>query len=255
LRSWVTQAGIGSRLACETVTSDDAGELVVERIMRFGPVLIQEWLPGRRDAVTTYFAHGKIWCTFAQRSYRELPVLGGASVLCESLPPLADIVEPATRLIRAIGLEGCAMTEFRRDQNGRPVLMEVNPRMPGSVSLAIRCGVDIPNMIYAHATGGSLRAIDRYEVGRRLRWLSGDVWSVKSSIDSQGQPDAATPLRAVARFAADFLVRPSELDIVDRHDMAPALTEWRQMLVVPAMGRVVRTLTKERRFRSQQEVG
>ena len=148
-RSWVNNSGVGAHLTSEPVTTVDGAHQALERILSQGShALLQEWLPGRRDAVSIFYAQGRVWARFAQASYREFPALGGVSVLCESLPLLDDIVQPAEALVREIGLEGCSMVEFRRNAQGRPVLMEINPRIGGSVALAVRSGVNFPNMHY-----------------------------------------------------------------------------------------------------------
>jgi cation diffusion facilitator CzcD-associated flavoprotein CzcO len=185
--------------------------------------VIQEWLPGRRDAVSFFYTSERIWARFAQTSYRESPPIGGASVLCESIPPLADLIDPAERLIRAAGLEGCSMVEFRRDRAGRPVLMEINPRMAGSVALAISAGVDFPRLLYSWAVGKPLWEVTNYRVGRRRRWLSGDLWNLKQTFDGRRRPDTPTPGHAVATFLFDFVRRPSTLDVIDSSDMMPAV--------------------------------
>jgi biotin carboxylase len=113
VESWVARNGVGSRLGCEIVSSYSDAERIVEAMQTAGSqVLIQQWLPGRRDAVTLFYARGQVWARFAQTSYRELPLIGGASVLCESLPQLPDLVGPAERLVRAMDLEGCSMWSF-----------------------------------------------------------------------------------------------------------------------------------------------
>ena len=236
--SWVARNGTGSRLGCEIVTSLSEAQRAIEVMEAAGAdVVVQSWLPGRRDAVTLFRAEGRTWATFAQTSYRELPLLGGASVLCESLPPLPELTEPAERLVRAIGLDGCSMVEFRRDRDGRPVLMEVNARMPGSVTLAVSCGVDFPHMLYAWAMNRPLRAVTSYRIGRRLRWLGGDIWNLKSALESAGHPEATGRLEAVKTFLSDFVRRPSVIDVVDATDIVPACIELRQTLLGPAFGR------------------
>jgi predicted ATP-grasp superfamily ATP-dependent carboligase len=204
--------------------------------------IIQQWLPGRRDAVSFFCASGKIWARFAQTSYRELPPLGGASVLCESIPPLADLVEPAEKLVRAAGLDGCSIVEFRRDRSGAPVLMEVNARMAGSVALAISAGVDFPGMLYAWALGRPLQEVTGYRVGRRQRWLSGDISNLRWAFRRGDEPDVPSRRRAIATFLADFVRRPSTLDIFDASDMRPALVEFHHVVVEPILGWVSKSV-------------
>jgi predicted ATP-grasp superfamily ATP-dependent carboligase len=248
ISSWGRRDGLGLRRGCEAVLNDEQAKAVVEKIRSAGlQAIIQQWLPGRRDAVSFFRASGKTWARFAQTSYREWPALGGSSVLYESIPLLTDLIEPAERLVDAAGLDGCSMVEFRRDDKGRPVLMEVNARMPGSVALAISCGVDFPAMLYAWASRAPLRETTIYRIGRRQRWLSGDVWHLKDTFAEPPGPDTPSRTGAVATFLLDFVRRPSTFDVFDATDMRPALCEWRHSLIEAAVGRVRKGALRRRR--------
>ncbi len=255
VQSWVERDGIGTRLTSEAVRSDEEAKRSLDYILSAGgQAVIQQWLPGRREAVSLFYAHGRFWARFAQVSHREWPVLGGVSVLCESIPLLPDITAPSERLVRAIDLEGCSMVEFRRDREGRPVLMEINPRIAGSVALAVSAGVDFPMLTYDWALGKTLHEVAGYRVGRRLRWLGGDIWNLKCAFDSQGQLDVPPRGRAVATFLSDFVLRPSAFDLVEAGDMRPALAEMHKTVLLHAQGRVlkshpVRWLARERKVK------
>lgn len=241
VQSWVERDGVGTRITSEAVlTVDEAQRSLAYMLSVGGHAVIQQWLPGRREAVTLFYAGERMWARFAQASHREFPALGGVSVLCESIPLLPDITDASERLVRAIHLEGCSMVEFRRDAEGRPVLMEINPRIGGSVGLAIASGVNFPDLVYAWATGEPLHEVTRYRTGRRLRWLGGDVWNLKCVFDSQGRPDIPPRGRAVATFLSDFILRPSALDFVEVGDMMPAVVEMRETVFRHAIGRVRR---------------
>jgi predicted ATP-grasp superfamily ATP-dependent carboligase len=242
IRSWGEQEGLGTRVACESVLNVEEALRRVEAMQAAGgQILIQEWLPGRRDAVTFFYLNDTIWARFAQTSYREFPPLGGSSVLCESISPLADLVEPAERLVRAMSLEGCPMVEFRRDHAGRPVLMEVNPRLAGSVELAISAGVDFPTLLHSWAVGAPLQKVTSYRVGLRQRWLVGDLENLRCTFAALKRPDASSPAQAVATFLFDFVRRPSQLAVVDARDMMPALVELRHAVIEPTLKRVYRS--------------
>jgi predicted ATP-grasp superfamily ATP-dependent carboligase len=236
VQSWVERDGIGTRLTSDMVLSVDEAKAALEWMLRAGGhAVVQPWLPGRREAVSIFYARGRVWARFAQISYREFPPLGGVSVLCEGIPPLPDIIEPAERLIRAIGLEGCSMVEFRRDADGRPVLMEINPRIGGSVALAVRSGVNFPQMVYDWALGAPLREVPAYRAGHRLRWLGGDIWNLKFTFNKHGRPDHPPRAQATATFFSDFILRPSALDFVDPRDLKPAMIELQQSLLRPTL--------------------
>jgi predicted ATP-grasp superfamily ATP-dependent carboligase len=227
VQSWVVDGnGTGTRLTSVLVQDlDEAAKTLAWMRSCGGSVLVQPWLPGGREACSLFYADTRVWARFAQKSHREWPALGGVSVLCESVSLDARIAEWSEALIRAIGLEGCSMVEFRRDREGQPVLMEVNPRMGATAALAVRCGVDFPGLLYAWGTGEELQAVEGYRVGRRVRWLVGDLWYLTSALTAGRSPEVPSRTRALGAVLADFVLRPSHIDVWSWRDPRPALTE------------------------------
>lgn len=108
---------------------------------------------------------------FAYRRLREYPLSGGPSTLRESLRNQA-LLETAVRLLASLSWIGVAMVEFKRDpRDGRPSILEVNPRFWGSLNLAILSGVDFPYLIYRLAMDGDLPRVTEYREGVRSRAL------------------------------------------------------------------------------------
>jgi predicted ATP-grasp superfamily ATP-dependent carboligase len=244
---WVVDDhGQGTRLVSELITTADDGSRRLEAMLEAGAssALLQPWLPGRREAVTIFRAYDRIWARFAQVSHREWPALGGATVFCESIPLVDDITERSERLVDAMDLDGCSMVEFRRDREGRPVLMEVNARMGSSVGLAVRAGVDFPSLLHTWARGRELRPVTRYRVGERMRWLVGDMWYLNTAFARQPGPDVPTPARAVKTVLTDLVVRPSRLDRASVTDPLPMLAELNHTVRSHALPKVRRALIK-----------
>jgi predicted ATP-grasp superfamily ATP-dependent carboligase len=236
-RSWIGDEHAGVR-ACSRAVVDlsDARKNCQELMSSGATVTVQEWLPGRRDAVTTFVVEGDVKVCFAQMSHRELPRLGGVSVLCESIAPRDDIVKPAQRLVVEMELEGCSIVEFRRDADGSPVLMEINPRLAGSMELARRCGVDLANMTYRWATGRPVEAVERYAVGRRLRWFVGELWTLHSALHGDTGPDVPSRRRATYDFIRTGFQRNSPAMFAVA-DPVPAWVEFRSLVLQPALAR------------------
>jgi predicted ATP-grasp superfamily ATP-dependent carboligase len=227
VESWaVRHDGQGVRLTSSLVGTTQEAQRALDAVLSAGgSATIQPWYPGRREAVTVFYANSHFYARFAQMSYREWPVLGGVSILCESIPLLGDIAAGAERLVEAIGLEGCSMVEFRRDREGRPVLMEVNPRMGGTVALPALAGVDFPDFIYRWATGRPMHVVDGYRVGQRVRWLVGDMWYLKRVFGKEPTPELPRRGEALALLVSDFVRRPSHLEGVSFSDPIPGLVE------------------------------
>src|SRR5581483_6761002 len=168
VESWVIdQAGLqGTRIASRLVTTAAEAYNAVEGLTaEGGTVLFQQYLPGRREAISLLYANGNVHARFAQWARRTEPPLGGTSVLRQSIAVPEDTGVQAERLVREIDLEGYAEVEFRRDSAGVPYLMEINPRLSASVEIAVRSGVDFPYLLYQWASGEQIDTITSYHTG------------------------------------------------------------------------------------------
>ncbi|MCW2967320.1 MAG: ATP-grasp protein, partial [Solirubrobacteraceae bacterium] len=180
------------------------------------------WLPGDREAISFVYGNGTFWARFAQRADRMLPAIGGSSIMREAIALPPDSTDAAQRLVAAIGLDGYCEVEFRRDAEGRPVLMEINPRLSASVEIAVRAGVPFPRLVFELAAGAPMTAAGGYRVGTRMRWLGGDViWLAQAFVGERGNPDMPSRRAALRAFLASFL-RRTGYDMVQRGDLRPA---------------------------------
>jgi predicted ATP-grasp superfamily ATP-dependent carboligase len=228
LKPTVSWTGHSDRrlLPIEVLNPAEATE-VAEGILAGGSdVLAQEYASGRREGVTLFIVDGGVKAACAHVAYRTDPPLGGASVMRESIPLLPDIYTPAVRLATAIGLQGVCEVEFRRDAAGRPLLMEINPRLAGTIENAVHSGVDFPMLIWQWAAGLPIDTVDSYRIGVRTHWLHGELRWLRDNWRRVGRPDSVPRSRAVWTVAAE-LVRTRNYDCFDRHDMGPALAELR----------------------------
>src|SRR6266705_667592 len=174
--SWVGSDGRGARVVTRLVTTPREAARVFAELTRFGgATLFQQFVGGRREALSLIYSDGEFYARFAQWAQRTVPPLGGDSVLRQSIPVPKDIGDQAERLVREIDLEGYSEIEFRGDRAGRPVLMEVNPRLSASVEIAVRSGVDFPFLLWQWASGVPIDRVERYRTGGWMRYLGGGV--------------------------------------------------------------------------------
>jgi carbamoylphosphate synthase large subunit len=137
-------------------------------------LLLQEFVPGHGEAVFALAREGRVLVRFAHRRLREKPPGGGQSVLRESIAPDPGLLAGAEKLLADLRFSGVAMVEFRRAPGGRAPLMELNPRLWGSLQLAIDAGVDFPSLLLALHRGEEIPELEP-RPGVRTRWLLGDV--------------------------------------------------------------------------------
>jgi predicted ATP-grasp superfamily ATP-dependent carboligase len=241
--SWLSQGAAAAWIGPAVVTTADEARQAVAQTERLGgTMLFQRLLTGRREAVTFVYANGEFHGRFAQWARRTNPPLGGESVLRQSIAVPRDIGEQAERLVREIDLEGYSEVEFRRDAQGVPYLMEINPRLSASVEIAVRSGVDFPHLLWQWAGGSPIDRVAGYKVGAWMRYLQGDVTAMIETLQQRGRPGVPPALRSAVAFGASFL-RPMAYDYVDWLDPMPgakAMSDFARDLT----GRAVRGLRK-----------
>jgi predicted ATP-grasp superfamily ATP-dependent carboligase len=208
----------------EVGTMKEAAAATEKFIAAGAGVLAQQLIQGRREGVTLFVADGEVTAAFAHVEHRTIPPLGGVSVLRESIELPPDTLAASERLARAIGLEGLCEAEYRRDAANRPLLMEINARPAGTIEIAALCGIDFPEMIWQHATGGRVSRSGSYRTGLRMRWLYGELRWLVLNRASAGRPDTVPMRLALWRFCSEFL-RTRHYDSVDLRDLKPGIIE------------------------------
>jgi predicted ATP-grasp superfamily ATP-dependent carboligase len=228
--SWTGEAT--DRVFPVEVVDENEAVAATERFLATGcNVLAQQWASGRREGVTLLMADGEVLGICGAIAHRTTPLLGGVSVMRESIAVPDDIRDASVSLAREIGLDGPSEVEWRRDASGRPLLMEINPRLAGTLENADKSGVNFPLLIWQWATGQPVAPVLSYRAGVRTRWLSGDLRWLRRNLTQAGRPDTVPAPRAVWTFLWEF-ARTRHYDYLDRRDMRPALAELRQTAVI-----------------------
>ncbi len=223
-QSWVSKTDGATRVISKTVLDVSEALTYVQQLNEVGcsSVIVQELLSGTREAVSVFYAHGKVWASFAQVAHRTTPVLGGVNVVRETIPMPVELESAALELVRAFDLEGYSEIEFRRDAEGRPHLMEINARLSGSLELAVRSGIPFPALLWRWAAGEPLCPVLGYREGVKMRYLKGDIkWLWENIVTRGRRPDGVPPRKAAAVFATDFFRRQT-YDYMDTRDLGPA---------------------------------
>jgi predicted ATP-grasp superfamily ATP-dependent carboligase len=225
--AWTGQTA--NRIVPEEVIDKAEAFEVAQRSLDAGAgVLAQQWACGRREGASLFVVDGEVLASCAHVAHRTSPALGGVSVMRESIPMPADIYAAAVNLVTTIGLQGVCEVEFRRDADNRPLLMEINARLAGTIENAVHSGVDFPLMIWQWATGLPVDRSGGYRTGVRTRWLQGDMRWLMNNQRRVGRPDSVSRARGLWIFTTEFF-RTRHYDCLDRRDLGPVLAELRIM--------------------------
>jgi carbamoyl-phosphate synthase large subunit len=131
-------------------------------------LLVQELLPGDEYSVDVLAdLEGSV---IAAVPRARLRVDSGVSVAGVTLHD-DDLVRTASAVARVIGLTTVANVQLKRDRDGAPALLEVNPRFPGAMPLTIAAGVDMPSITLDAVLGRPVPAHVDFEEVANVRFL------------------------------------------------------------------------------------
>jgi biotin carboxylase len=219
--SWTGQ--VAERVAPVEVLNEAEAVKATERFLATGcEVIAQQLASGRRISVSLFIANGEMLAYCGCTAHRTTPPLGGVSAMRESIPVSKELLDASVNLATTIGMEGACEVEYRCDARGNPLLMEINPRLAGTLENAMHSGVNFPLMVWQWATGQPVQPVRSYRTGVRTRWLAGDMRWLWDSTMQSGRPDTMSPARSLWTFTCEFF-RTRHYDFADRRDMRPAV--------------------------------
>ncbi len=113
----------------------------LRRLPRYAGLMLQEYLPGAEYSIDVLSdGDGAVRAVVPRE---RMKTDSGVSVAGRTLhdPELEQFGRLAAE---TIGLTWVANVQCRRDVNGQPRLLEINPRFPGTMPLTVAAGVDMP---------------------------------------------------------------------------------------------------------------
>ena len=135
-----------------------------------GPLLIQPYLTGSMRAIGGVIHGGRLVVASHQRNLRTWPAECGTSSAAETLEPDVELERALVTLLD--GFEGVFQAQL-----AGPYLLDLNPRVYGSLPLAVAAGANLP-AVWCDLLRGVDVSEHRARAGVRYRWIEGDVRSV-----------------------------------------------------------------------------
>ncbi len=170
----------------------DVLDVVCDVTEKFGPALVQEYIPHtdlQYKCQLMVDSRVQIRGDVTFSKVRWFPLHGGNSTLNVAVER-PDIVDCGGRLLQAIGWRGYGDVDLIQDpRDGVAKIMEVNPRVTGSVKICFDVGVDFARQIVEDALNLPITTYPGHELGRRLRYMHTDIlWFLLSPDRWRTQP-------------------------------------------------------------------
>lgn len=147
--------------------------------------IVQERISGDGWGVSCLYWEGERIAFFTHKRIKEKIQTGGTSTLRISKRNQL-LEEYAFAILDKMNWHGLAMIEFKYDEFSKQGwFIEINPRLWGSLHLAVSSGVDFPKLLYIVATKGVSIAkteVTSQKEGVIARWYMGDMITSVSSL-------------------------------------------------------------------------
>lgn len=128
--------------------------LKVLSMQPFPPLVISEYLPGDEFSVDCLANHGKAVVVVPRLRQK---MVNGISVQGRFVND-TEIIAYCTAIIEAIGLHGNIGIQVKRSAQGQALLLEINPRVQGTIVAGLGAGINLPLLAVKQEAGQALRA-------------------------------------------------------------------------------------------------
>jgi predicted ATP-grasp superfamily ATP-dependent carboligase len=149
-------------------------------------IIAQEYFQGEGCGFYAVYHNGQLIDFYMMRRLREFPITGGPASYARSYFG-ADLHRYGKALGDALHWNGPIMVEFKRDPlTGEVRLIEINPKLWGSLGITISAGVDVPRIIIGILDGKTGNKIsssvdDAHYADVTYRWIFPDDFAVAMS--------------------------------------------------------------------------
>ncbi|MCJ2556737.1 MAG: ATP-grasp domain-containing protein [Candidatus Thermoplasmatota archaeon] len=161
-----------------TVTTLDEISPVLSGADPFPELVVMEYLPGTEYSVDLLLSGGEALAVLPRP--REVTKLGISFMGRIEKDP--EIEELASKIAREIGLEYNINMQFKRSGDGVPKIIEINPRVSGTIVMCTGAGVNLPYLGVKLALGEEIPPIEPKYGTRMIRYW-GEIF-----VDKDGHP-------------------------------------------------------------------
>jgi len=138
------------------ITTVDEILPVLSSAEQFPELAVMEYLPGEEYSVDTLAMDDSVGPVIPRSRSRTRAGITFQGTVEED----EELIEAASSICRTLGLEYNVNLQFKHDASGTPKIIEINPRVSGTIIMCVGAGVNLPYLGVKHALGESLPSPD-----------------------------------------------------------------------------------------------
>lgn len=140
----------------EAITTLDEVLPVLGEADPFPDLAVMEYLPGEEYSVDVLAMGDEVGPVVPRSRARTRSGITFQGVVEEN----ETLIREAGEICRALGLEYTINLQFKYDEAGDPKVIEINPRVPGTIVLSVGAGANLPYLAVKYALGESIPPTD-----------------------------------------------------------------------------------------------
>jgi carbamoyl-phosphate synthase large subunit len=122
----------------------------------FPELLVSEYLPGEEYSVDCLAENGKMKLALPRLRRKTVNGISVEGVFVND----AAIIEYCRQIIEALELHGNIGIQLKRNEGGEALLLEINPRVQGTIVAALGAGVNLPLLAVKQELGLPIEALE-----------------------------------------------------------------------------------------------
>ncbi|WP_255198814.1 ATP-grasp domain-containing protein [Halorarius litoreus] len=138
------------------VTTLDEVRPVLAGADPFPDLVVMEYLPGVEYSVDVLATGDDVHVVVPRSRSRTRAGISFEGTVEED----AELIREATDICRALGVEYNLNLQFKYDAEGTPRIIEINPRVSGTIIMCVGAGANLPYLGVKHALGEDLPPVD-----------------------------------------------------------------------------------------------
>ena len=188
-----------------------------DRVGELGlPLLVQEAIAGTVHSVAGVVADGELRAILVARYRRTWPVDAGSAAFAETVAPDQELVNRVERLVTSLGWSGIFEVEVIGRGDGSYAVIDLNPRVYGSLALSEAAGAPLA-AIWCDTVLGRSEGLRVAAAGFAYRCEDFDVRHLLADLRRRHPADALAVLK-LHRHAAHAYA--------ELRDPAPVVVRW-----------------------------
>lgn len=149
------------------ISYEELKEILSEKD-NFPEMMAMEYLPGEEFSVDLLADKGKVLYICGRESNQILASIPQESTLFKN----ETAYEICKKIVEKLKIDGNADFDFKYDENGKPVLMEINPRIAATMLIFKEGGLNLPYLRVKQLLGEELPEVEvKYGIRMKRRYL------------------------------------------------------------------------------------